>query len=194
MGRIRMGKTKEAVGGIPVVPEDADTGMGCTLRPDDIMKLERYFCRLANMRPRVLHRRHFRGSGAQSTATPSSSSNGPASSNGNAKPGQTRGDSAGPMPGFATYQAAMHSNPSVFAALNNNPINYPLPSLPADGQVVFELIIFAYSMVAMLLQHLHLYRSVFWLPHSYNTEAVLHGYNPHQSELTSMTSAIDHAF
>lgn len=132
------------------------------------------------MRPRVLQRRHFRGGGTSGTPTPSSTLSGQASSgassssvNGALKPGQTRGDCVGGAgPGFATYHAALHSNPSVYAALNNNPINYPLPSLPADGQVVFELIIFAYSMVAMLLQHLHLYRSVFWLPHSYNTEAV----------------------
>jgi len=36
----------------------------------------------------------------------------------------------------------------------------------------FEILIFAYSMVAMMLQHLHLYRSVFWLPHSYTNQAV----------------------
>jgi len=38
--------------------------------------------------------------------------------------------------------------------------------------MAFEMLIFAYSMVAMMLQHLHLYRSVFWLPHSYTNQAV----------------------
>ena len=47
------------------------------------------------------------------------------------------------------------------------------PELPLDGAMTFELIVFAYSMVAMMLQLLHLYRSVFWLPHSYNNNAVV---------------------
>ena len=35
-----------------------------------------------------------------------------------------------------------------------------------------SVIVFCYSMVAATLQVLHLYRSVFWLPHSYNSNAV----------------------
>ena len=63
------------------------------------------------------------------------------------------------------------------------------PDFPQDGQTIFEVlrlkvrffssprsiqvIVFCYSMVAMLMQMLHLYRTVFWLPHSYNTSAVV---------------------
>ena len=47
------------------------------------------------------------------------------------------------------------------------------PDLPLDGVMTFEVIVFIYSMVAMMLQLLHLYRSVFWLPHSYNNNAVV---------------------
>jgi hypothetical protein len=50
---------------------------------------------------------------------------------------------------------------------------FPSPNLSVDPELVFELIVFAYSIVAMALQLLHLYRSVFWLPHSYNDNAVV---------------------
>ncbi len=51
----------------------------------------------------------------------------------------------------------------------------PPPDIPTDSNFTFEVIVFCYSMVAMLLQLLHLYRSVFWLPHSYNSNAVVRG-------------------
>merc|ERR1719369_1575 len=41
-----------------------------------------------------------------------------------------------------------------------------------DGPIVFEAFIFIYCMMALLLQYLHLYKSVWWLPHSYNSNAV----------------------
>ncbi len=37
----------------------------------------------------------------------------------------------------------------------------------------FEIIMFAYMSVALLLQHLHIYKSVWWLPHSYNAYAMV---------------------
>ncbi len=49
---------------------------------------------------------------------------------------------------------------------------FPTPEVDADGAFVFETLILMYSMTAMALQWLHLYRSVFWLPHSYNSHAV----------------------
>lgn len=48
----------------------------------------------------------------------------------------------------------------------------PIPPLPHDGPFTFEIIVFAYMTVALLLQYLHLYKSVWWLPHSYNSYAV----------------------
>jgi len=50
---------------------------------------------------------------------------------------------------------------------------FPSPNLSVDPEALFEVIVFAYCMVAMALQLLHLYRSVFWLPHSYNDNAVV---------------------
>lgn len=48
-----------------------------------------------------------------------------------------------------------------------------LPLLSLDGNLTFEIIIFAFMNVALFLQYLHLYRSVWWLPHSYNSNAVV---------------------
>ena len=47
-----------------------------------------------------------------------------------------------------------------------------LPLMPMDGPLAFEIVMFAFISVSLLLQYLHLYRSVWWLPHSYNNNAV----------------------
>ena len=49
----------------------------------------------------------------------------------------------------------------------------PIPVIAHDGPLQFEIIMFAYMVVALLLQYLHLYKSVWWLPHSYNSYAVV---------------------
>lgn len=43
-----------------------------------------------------------------------------------------------------------------------------LPIMPRDGPLLFEIVMFCFVGVALMLQYLHLYRSVWWLPHSYN--------------------------
>jgi len=48
----------------------------------------------------------------------------------------------------------------------------PLPHIPHDSQPVFEVLVFVYTVVAMCLQYVHLYRSVWWLQHSYNHTAI----------------------
>eukprot|EP00095_Tigriopus_kingsejongensis_P002090 maker-scaffold244_size240795-snap-gene-0.18 protein:Tk02090 transcript:maker-scaffold244_size240795-snap-gene-0.18-mRNA-1 annotation:"hypothetical protein L798_12768" len=122
------------------------------------------------MRSRLAPRRPFR-SGGPPVPVGSSLLTGAG-----ARPGSSSGhaDLAPPAttPGYPTYQAALMGHEKVGAALNVHPVHLPLPALSVDAQIVFELIIFTYSMVAMMLQHLHLYRSVFWLPHSYNSEAL----------------------
>ena len=37
---------------------------------------------------------------------------------------------------------------------------------------VVQVLVFMYSMAGLSLQYLNLYRSVWWLPHSYNSTAV----------------------
>lgn len=47
-----------------------------------------------------------------------------------------------------------------------------LPLMPIDGAMTFQIIIFSFMTVSLLLQYLNLYRSVWWLPHSYNNNAM----------------------
>jgi len=54
--------------------------------------------------------------------------------------------------------------------LSSQPV--PLPHIPHDSQTIFEVLIFIYTVVAMGLQYINLYRSVWWLQHSYNHTAV----------------------
>lgn len=53
------------------------------------------------------------------------------------------------------------------------PKHFPFPSTPVDDDWFFELLMFCFTAVAAGLQFLHLYRSVWWLPHSYNNQAMV---------------------
>lgn len=48
-----------------------------------------------------------------------------------------------------------------------SPRHIPVPSLPQDSNVLFEVVMFTFTAMATFLQFLHLYRSVWWLPQSY---------------------------
>lgn len=48
-----------------------------------------------------------------------------------------------------------------------SPRHIPVPSLPQDSSVLFEVVMFTFTAMATFLQFLHLYRSVWWLPQSY---------------------------
>ena len=78
------------------------------------------------------------------------------------------------------YQFPLYSEEasSPFTAMTNISSGYTglasrvLPLMPMDGPLAFEVVMFAFISVSLLLQYLHLYRSVWWLPHSYNNNAV----------------------
>lgn len=52
------------------------------------------------------------------------------------------------------------------------PKHIPLPPIPRDGDVLFELIMFVFSAICCALQFLIIYRSVFWLPYSFTNFAL----------------------
>ena len=56
------------------------------------------------------------------------------------------------------------------------PLSYPqavpIPDIPHDSSFTFEVIIFFYTAASLGLQYLNLYRTVWWLPHSYTSQAV----------------------
>ncbi|XP_013415459.1 transmembrane protein 39A [Lingula anatina] len=47
-----------------------------------------------------------------------------------------------------------------------------IPDIPSDSNLLFELILFVYCVVAMCMQYINLYKTVWWLPHSHATYAV----------------------
>ncbi|XP_026496227.1 transmembrane protein 39A [Vanessa tameamea] len=52
------------------------------------------------------------------------------------------------------------------------PKHIPFPYIPQDGELLFEIMNFVFTLVAMCLQFLNLYRTMWWLPHSYTTQAM----------------------
>lgn len=53
------------------------------------------------------------------------------------------------------------------------PKHIPFPTTPVDSDLFFEAMMCFYTVVCTMLQYLHLYRSVWWLPHSYTNHAVV---------------------
>jgi len=57
-----------------------------------------------------------------------------------------------------------------------SPLSYPqavpIPDIPHDSPFTFEVIMFLYTGAALGLQYLNLYRTVWWLPHSYTNQAL----------------------
>lgn len=52
------------------------------------------------------------------------------------------------------------------------PKHVPIPDIPADSELLFELITLIYTAMALGLQYLNLYRTVWWLPHSHVKYAI----------------------
>ncbi|XP_026318971.1 transmembrane protein 39A-A [Hyposmocoma kahamanoa] len=52
------------------------------------------------------------------------------------------------------------------------PKHIPFPYIPQDGELLFEMMTFVFTLVATCLQLLNLYRTAWWLPHSQVTEAM----------------------
>ncbi|XP_064604288.1 transmembrane protein 39A-like [Liolophura sinensis] len=42
-----------------------------------------------------------------------------------------------------------------------------LPEIPGDGNFMFEVMLYAFGLIVMLLQYVHLYKTVWWLPNSH---------------------------
>jgi len=53
------------------------------------------------------------------------------------------------------------------------PKHVPIPVVPVDGQLTFEALSLVFAVVAAFLQLLNLYRTVWWLPHSYNAYSMV---------------------
>ncbi|KPI95873.1 Transmembrane protein 39A [Papilio xuthus] len=52
------------------------------------------------------------------------------------------------------------------------PKHIPFPYIPQDSELLFEIMNFVFTLVAAGLQFLNLYRTAWWLPHSYTNQAM----------------------
>ncbi|XP_019696494.1 transmembrane protein 39A-A isoform X3 [Harpegnathos saltator] len=52
------------------------------------------------------------------------------------------------------------------------PKHVPVPVVPVDGQLTFEIMSLAISVMTTCMQLLNIYKTVWWLPHSYNCYAM----------------------
>lgn len=60
--------------------------------------------------------------------------------------------------------------------LNDGPLHpkhVPFPYIPQDGTLLFEAMTFMFVLIATGLQFLNLYRTAWWLPHSYTNQAMV---------------------
>lgn len=54
-----------------------------------------------------------------------------------------------------------------------SPKHFPFPNTPVDDDLFFEILMFFFTVISGGLQFLHLYRTVWWLPHSYTKQAMV---------------------
>lgn len=54
-----------------------------------------------------------------------------------------------------------------------HPKHVPFPYIPQDGTLLFEAMTFLFVLIATGLQFLNLYRTAWWLPHSYTNQAMV---------------------
>lgn len=78
----------------------------------------------------------------------------------------TNGQSEADSDREATYEELKFAQPPP-------PKHIPFPDVPQPSEVMCELVMFVYTMIAAATQFLHLYRSVWWLPDSNSTQAVV---------------------
>lgn len=55
----------------------------------------------------------------------------------------------------------------------NPPKHVPFPYIPQDGTLLFEAMTFMFTLVTTGLQFLNLYRTNWWLFHSFTTQAMV---------------------
>ncbi|KAK6640916.1 hypothetical protein RUM44_012614 [Polyplax serrata] len=85
------------------------------------------------------------------------------------KPGLARSPTGGSSMSeeFLRSKCPMNSLNERLSCKVVTPKHIPIPHIPQESTIIFELYMFIFTTVASFLQFLHLYRSVWWLPQSY---------------------------
>lgn len=113
---------------------------------------------------------------------------------------------AAPVPSSSEYVKCNFS-PNTGASLSTlgyelpfAPRHIPFPNIPYDGDLLFESMMFVFTALAAGSQFLNLYRTVWWLPHSYTSQTMvsllLYQYIQHYSYYLTITkyTRIEHQF
>ncbi|XP_047103018.1 transmembrane protein 39A isoform X1 [Schistocerca piceifrons] len=70
-----------------------------------------------------------------------------------------------------SFRARQNGSPGQYGENTSSrlivPKHIPVPSIPQDGSMIFEMLMFIFTVVSSFLQFLHLYRTVWWLPQSH---------------------------
>ncbi|XP_076838721.1 transmembrane protein 39A isoform X1 [Brachyhypopomus gauderio] len=60
------------------------------------------------------------------------------------------------------------SAPPLTTLITPEPVRHSrIPDLPLDGSLLFEFLLFLYLLVALFVQYINIYRTVWWYPHSH---------------------------
>lgn len=53
------------------------------------------------------------------------------------------------------------------------PKHFPFPNIPLESDILFDFLMAIFAIIGMGLQFLNMYKSVWWLPHSYTQNAMV---------------------
>lgn len=74
--------------------------------------------------------------------------------------------SASPFPRISSSMGL--SAPPLSALITPEPVRHSrIPELPLDGSLLFEFLLFLYLLVALFVQYINIYRTVWWYPYSH---------------------------
>lgn len=88
---------------------------------------------------------------------------------------------------FRNGSAISLSAPPITALITPEPVRHcRIPELPLDGSLLFEFLFFIYLLVALFIQYINIYKTVWWYPYNHPASCT--------SLVSSPTSAITWAF
>ncbi|XP_014208649.1 transmembrane protein 39A [Copidosoma floridanum] len=106
--------------------------------------------------------------GRSSTRLQVGSSNSNNNNSGSVPSGNSNSNNAGCYNNVDDKRNHNNMNEQINVGRTLAPKHIPVPSVPFDGQIHFEALSLATSLVVAALQLLNLYKTIWWLPHSYN--------------------------
>lgn len=60
------------------------------------------------------------------------------------------------------------SAPPITALITPEPVRHcRIPELPVDGNLLFEFLFFIYLLVALFIQYINIYKTVWWYPYNH---------------------------